>query len=266
MIKDLSIIIPVYKAKKTLSIAVNSILRQKYKNKRPKIEIIISVDDQYRYEKIIKKQNNDIKINFTSTKKIGSGPGNARNKGILKSKGKYIGFLDADDTYSENFIEEMYNSVLDNNIVICPTHVYKNNFKIAEFLESNKKEFTISDISRIPCTFHPLLKKNLIEQYENNASQDIYNLALLLNKKPIKIVKNCFYKLNIWNESYTANKGFYHKVEGAYKYYQIKSINEKKNKIAKQFAIRRIINKKYEHWKIKNLNKGYYEFMVEYLK
>ena len=158
MIKDLSIIIPVYKAKKTLSIAVNSILRQKYKNKRPKIEIIISVDDQYRYEKIIKKQNNDIKINFTSTKKIGSGPGNARNKGILKSKGKYIGFLDADDTYSENFIEEMYNSVLDNNIVICPTHVYKNNFKIAEFLESNKKEFTISDISRIPCTFHPLLK------------------------------------------------------------------------------------------------------------
>ena len=64
---------------------------------------------------------------FTSTKKIGSGPGNARNKGILKSNGKYIGFLDADDTYSENYIEEMYKNVIANDIVICPTHVYQNN-------------------------------------------------------------------------------------------------------------------------------------------
>ena len=266
MIRDLSIIIPVYKAKKTINIAVGSIFRQKYKNKRPRIEIIIAVDDQYRYENIIKNQSNDIKIKFTSTKKIGSGPGNARNKGILKSNGKYIGFLDADDTYSENYIEEMYKNVVANDIVICPTHVYQNNMKIVEFLESNKKKFVIEDISRVPCTFHPFLRRNLIELYENNASQDVYNLALLSNKKPINVVKNCFYKLNIWNESYTADEKFYHKVEGAYKYYQIKSINEKKNKIAKQFALRRILNRKYEHWKINNLNKGYYEFIVEYLK
>ena len=90
--------------------------------------------------------------------------------------------------------------------------------------------------------------------------------GLNARNNPINVVKNCFYKLNIWNESYTADEKFYHKVEGAYKYYQIKSINEKKNKIAKQFALRRILNRKYEHWKINNLNKGYYEFIVEYLK
>ena len=102
---DISIIIPVFKAKETLNSTLNSIINQKFKNLKPNIEIILSIDDCMDYRKIIGSISNKIKIKLIRTKKIATGPGNARNEGYKHSKGKYICFLDADDEYSENYLE-----------------------------------------------------------------------------------------------------------------------------------------------------------------
>ena len=48
---DVSIIIPVYKAKYTIKKTLESINNQKFKNKIPKIELILSIDDNKNYEK-----------------------------------------------------------------------------------------------------------------------------------------------------------------------------------------------------------------------
>ena len=261
MVNDISIIIPVFKAKNTIKLAIDSILSQKYNDKKPKIEIIICIDDQDRYENIVNKKNQDIKINLISTKKIGSGPGNARNHGILKSSGKYICFLDADDKYSNNYVEEMYKHVVKHDIVTSPTHVYKNNKKLIEFRGIKKNLLVLEDIAQTPCSFHPFLKRDLVLKFESMPSQDIYNMALLLNKKLIKMINGCYYQLNIRKDSYTSKNVFYHKVEKAYKYYQIKSITENNIKIAQQFALRRIINKKYIKWSKLNFKKTYYEYL-----
>ena len=261
MNKDISIIIPVYKAKDTISYAINSILKQKFKYLKPKIEIIISIDDQNKYDEYLKTNNKKIKVKIISTKKNGSGAGNARNYGIKKAKGKFIGFLDADDSYSENYIEEMFYNVNKTGIVTAPTYIFRNNKKIIEFRGIKKNLLTMEDLSKNPCSFHPFLKREFVNKFQEKPSQDIYNLAELLNNSDIKMIKNSYYKLNISNNSYTRNKNFNSDVDRAYKFYQLKATKEKKYKIAKQFAMRRIINKKYVNWISGNNNKYYYEFL-----
>ena len=57
---DVSIIIPVYKAKYTIKKTLESINNQKFKNKIPKIELILSIDDNKNYEKYRSILNNEI--------------------------------------------------------------------------------------------------------------------------------------------------------------------------------------------------------------
>ena len=52
---NLSIIIPVYNAKKTIQNAINSINNQKLKINNLKVEIIIIVDDGKKYNDLIPK-------------------------------------------------------------------------------------------------------------------------------------------------------------------------------------------------------------------
>ena len=61
---DVSIIIPVYEAKYTIKKTLESINNQKYKNGFPKIELILSIDDNKNYEKYRSMLNNEI-INTT---------------------------------------------------------------------------------------------------------------------------------------------------------------------------------------------------------
>ena len=91
-----SIIIPYYKKKKYIELAINSVIRQTYTN----FELIIIYDDENKEDlnflkKIIKKDKR-IKI-YINKKNLGAGP--SRNKGIKLSKGSLIAFLDADDLW-----------------------------------------------------------------------------------------------------------------------------------------------------------------------
>ena len=93
----LSVIIPVYKAKNTLTRAINSINNQNIKINTFKVEVLIIVDDGKNYKEIIPKIKKGITIKIIKTNGIKTGPGNARNFGIKKAKGEFVGYLDADD-------------------------------------------------------------------------------------------------------------------------------------------------------------------------
>ena len=259
---NVSIIIPVYKAAKTLKKTLDSINNQKIKSEK-KIEILLVIDDGKNYKNIIPKMNESISLRFLKTDGIKTGPGNARNVGIGKAKGNYIAFLDADDEWSENYLEKMYKSAKKKGITFAPTRVYKNNILIGKFEGKEKGYLSIKDIGEIPCSFHPFVKKNLIKKFENYRSQDVYNTAILLNNKnKVEIIKNDYYKLNIQKESVTKEKGFSIKIDQAYKKYQVKSLKMKNLKVSKIFALRRIKNKKYMEWAQKN-KKGFYEYLSE---
>ena len=94
---DISIIIPVFNAEKTLNQCINSALQQTI----PNFEIIC-IDDgstDSSVEQIKSMQEQHPQILLLQQEHGGAGP--ARNLGIQSAKGKYIAFLDADDEFME---------------------------------------------------------------------------------------------------------------------------------------------------------------------
>ena len=128
--KTFSIIIPTYNSKNYINNCLNSITN----NCDDDLEIII-VDDASTDNTIIicenfKKINNNIRI-FKLKKN--RGPGYCRNLGIKKSKGKYIIFLDSDDTF-------YYNSIKKNKTTINkfkPDIIYHNFLRNKKPLNNN---------------------------------------------------------------------------------------------------------------------------------
>ncbi len=114
----ISIIIPYFKKKRFIKEAVNSILNQSYTNN----EILIIYDDNnhedldYLYE--IFGSNKKIKI-IVNEKNIGAGL--SRNKAISMAKGKFIGFLDADDYWHKEKVFKQIKFMKDKNFKISHT-------------------------------------------------------------------------------------------------------------------------------------------------
>ena len=157
---NISIIIPVYNAVNTLKKTLNSINNQKIQFEK-KIEILLVIDDGKNYKKIVPKMRENIFLRFLKTNGIKTGPGNTRNVGIAKAKGNYIAFLDADDEWSENYLEKMYELAKKNGLTFASTRVYENNILIGKFVGKEKGYLSIKDIGEIPCSFHPFVKKKL---------------------------------------------------------------------------------------------------------
>lgn len=113
MLPLVSIIMPTYNRKNTISKAIESVISQTYSNWELLIiddygtdDIKAFIDNEYHDEKRIKCVGN-------SRKKGVSG---ARNTGIIKSSGEYIAFLDSDDEWTPNHIDELLNAMIKENI------------------------------------------------------------------------------------------------------------------------------------------------------
>jgi hypothetical protein len=104
---------------------------------------------------------------------------------------------------------------------------------IKRFEGQNTGYLQLSDIGKVPCSFHPFIKKSEQIKFKLLKSQDVYNTSYILNKykTKIKIAEGVYYKSNIQKNSVTKEEGFSHKINLAYKKYQIISIKEKHNKI-----------------------------------
>lgn len=104
---EVSIIVPVYNGEKNIEYTLKSLANQTFQN----FEIIIvddgSTDGTKEVVNRVKKSFDSVIYFFQDNKGVSS----ARNKGIELANGKYITFLDADDTLEINYIEEMYKSI-----------------------------------------------------------------------------------------------------------------------------------------------------------
>ena len=91
-----SVIIPYYRKRNFIKETVTSVINQSYAH----LEILIIYDDtnlnDFEFLKETSKLDNRIKI-INNNKRLGAGL--SRNKGIEQSNGKYIAFIDADDTW-----------------------------------------------------------------------------------------------------------------------------------------------------------------------
>ena len=113
-----SIIIPIYNSEKFLRTSINSIIKQKIKN----IEILLindcSSDKSLKICNIYKKKYKFIKV-INNKKNVGVG--NCRNIGIKAALGKYLIFLDSDDslmTKSITYLNKYINYKIEQDVTI----------------------------------------------------------------------------------------------------------------------------------------------------
>ena len=116
-----SVIIPYYKKRNFIKETILSVIKQSYDN----LEIIIIYDDtnlnDLEFLREISKLDNRIKI-VNNNKRLGAG--RSRNKGIEKSNGKYIAFLDADDTWVQDKLKEQISFMKKNGHQISHTSYF----------------------------------------------------------------------------------------------------------------------------------------------
>ena len=148
--------------------AVNSVLCQTYKN----IEIIVVDDSSKEYvlrddvEKIIRHKAPQILYIKHETNK---GSCAARNTGLLYAKGYYVAFLDDDDEWLPQKIEEQIKGFTDDNIALVYSGItiideinclnYNAKFKAVK----GKAFYPLLKSCFIGSTSNPLIKKECIE-------------------------------------------------------------------------------------------------------
>ncbi|MCF2220296.1 glycosyltransferase [Chryseobacterium sp. PS-8] len=145
--KDLvSIITPSYNSAEFIEETIHSVLNQTYEN----WEWLIS-DDRSKDDTVdLIRKYNDPRIKLHVLEKNG-GAGNARNKSLERAEGRYIAFLDSDDFWYPEYLEEMIGFMDKNNAEL----VYCNYSRCDEHtMEPILKDFEADKI----VTFSNLLK------------------------------------------------------------------------------------------------------------
>lgn len=204
--KGISIIMPVYNAGAFLEESLKSILGQTFTN----YELICVNDasDDMSAEILQKYADLDDRINiFTNSERQGAAE--SRNLGMEKAGGSYLSFLDADDIFEPDMLEQAYNTIEEHqaDIVIfeymhMPTeNIYEKTKRThtKEYREKYcKNPFCVKDYPPYDCLewksqpWNKLYCRTFIEEKELRfqsltSSNDVYfvDMALLMGSKLI---------------------------------------------------------------------------------
>ena len=142
---EVSIITPCYNSSKFLQQTIDSVLNQTFTDWEWLITDDKSTDNSV---EIIRKVN-DERIKLTVAEKNG-GAGHARNLSLEKASGRFITFLDADDFWDPNFLEEMVSFMKKENAELAYSNYSRCDENLIPKIEDFKADKNV--------TFNNLLK------------------------------------------------------------------------------------------------------------
>ncbi|MCQ2562306.1 MAG: glycosyltransferase, partial [Alphaproteobacteria bacterium] len=187
-----SIIVPVYNVEKFLPQCLDSIVNQTLKD----IEIICindgSSDNSFKILQKYAEKDERIKIITQKNKGLAA----ARNVGIKKAIGEYIGFVDSDDWVSKNYFENLYLSACTRNFDIARACTklfsvngkFKKNSKLNEIiLSAYKHKRALKNFDNNIVVWDAIYKNSFIK---NN---NIFFVDGLVHEDIPFTTKACFY-------------------------------------------------------------------------
>lgn len=110
-----SAILPVYNGEESISISLDSLLKQTYLN----FEVVIIDDGSKDGTMEVVEKYTSIDNRFKYNYQTNGGVSAARNNGLKFSQGEYICFLDSDDFYENSFIEKMVKQIEKESADVC---------------------------------------------------------------------------------------------------------------------------------------------------
>ena len=146
-----SFIVPVYNTEKYLKKCLDSLVNQTYKD----FEIIVVNDGSTdKSSSIISKYQKKYK-NIIVINKENEGLSMARNRGVQKSSGKYIIFVDSDDYVSNKLLEEVDKKIDDSDILRFQIATEDEEYtKINEYHEEGFESMCGYDAFRYLSSYH----------------------------------------------------------------------------------------------------------------
>ena len=115
-----SIIIPTYNRANEIIDTLHSVLNQTYKD----FEIIVIDDFSDDETEVIIKKKNIPNLIYIKNKR-NKGASGARNSGCEIANGEWLTFLDSDDIWEPNKLEEVYKSIQTNQYLVYYSGYYK---------------------------------------------------------------------------------------------------------------------------------------------
>ena len=162
---EISIIVPVYNVEKYLENCIESILNQTFKD----FELILvddgSIDNSGKICDIYKKKDSRIKV----IHKNNGGLSSARNTGLDIACGKYVGFVDSDDSIHPKMYEVLYNLI----------EKYKSDISCCNY----KYTYDISNQNHEELNLNEVIEMSNIESIEKLYDKDLgVKLVVAWNK------------------------------------------------------------------------------------
>ena len=170
----ISVVVPVYNTSDFLKDCLESLLAQTYTD----FEVICvndgSTDSSLNILKEYQQKDSRIKI----LNQANQGLSMARNNGFKLAKGEYISFLDSDDWVTQDYLQKLYEALINTNSDIACSSIlrkgkaserYRVLYKEEKIYTSLQEKF---DICRIPvCCYvwNKLYKRSLIENFPFSA-------------------------------------------------------------------------------------------------
>ncbi len=170
MNSKVSIIMPAYNSENKIEKSIKSVLNQTYKDYEL---IIIDNGSKDNTDKICEKYiQNNIKYYKIDIPNVSL----ARNYGIQKSEGTYITFLDSDDEFKSEFLQEMIDKIKESDLVTCGFY---------EINSKNEKNLEFEDLKKVKETsdkkmYLEILKENYLF---NEVWNKIFKADIIKNNK-----------------------------------------------------------------------------------
>lgn len=175
-----SIIIPLFNKEKYIQNTIESVLKQSFQD----FEIVIINDGSTDNSLFIINHFKDERIKIVTQKN--RGVASARNKGIELAEGKIIAFLDADDNWLPNHLQEIFE--LSEEKIECGMFCSRYTIKI--------KENHFEKVS---------FKNNIADNYKGIV-EDFFKTSLknrVALTSALAVKKEVFEKIGLFNESYS---------------------------------------------------------------
>lgn len=193
----ISIIIPIFNGEKYIFETIQSVLNQTYTNWEMIIVDNKSTDDSIKVIKTIC----DNRIKIIHLEYNSGGPARPRNIGLDNAKGEYIAFLDADDVWLPNKLEEQFIFMSKNNLNFSSTSANYIDEKSNSIAKMNKfknhlrkfRTYNLENLLKYKFiyTSSVVIKKDILEQKFNEEKncisvEDYYLWLQVLNNPNTK--------------------------------------------------------------------------------
>lgn len=257
---EVSVVIPAYRAGATLRRAVRSVLASGLPANQ--IEIAIASDDGQDYSAMVPPE---IALAQAEPGPIASGVGPARNRAVDVATGRFLAFLDADDTWEPGYLADALPIARREGLCFSPTQIVQDGVPLFRTFESPR--ITLQELSRTGASHHPVALRELVGEFRNGPAQDVLHAVELitLNGGSAAASRRA-YELHLLDGSVSRQPGFARLVARSY-HDIIREIVEGRTRVppdwraaaAKVFHDKLSLNQAYEE----SQASGFYEFMAE---